>query len=969
MVQINFHKIEEEILKFWEKNKIFEKSLKKKSPKGDFIFYEGPPTANGTPHIGHALTRIYKDVVLRYRTMRGFRVPRKAGWDTQGLPVELEVERELKLKGKPEIETFGIEKFNARCRKSVWRYKDEWEKMTERIGFWLEMTKPYITYEKDYIETLWWIIERIWEKGLLYQDYKVVPYCPRCGTTLSSHELAQGYENIEEESVYLKFKIANLKLKRPTYLLVWTTTPWTLAGNVALAINKNVYYVKILKNNEYWILAKERLGVVERPFEIVDEFPGEKLLGTRYEPLFEFVHPKKPSWFVIHGDFVSIEDGTGIVHIAPAFGEEDMEAAKANNLEILVTVETDGKISPEIKPWAGKWVKDADPLIVEDLRRRGILVKREVIRHDYPFCWRCETPLIYYAKLSWFIKVSKVRDILIKNNETINWIPAHIKEGRFGQWLCGAKDWAISRERYWGTPLPIWECEGCGYRECIGSFKELGQRTRKKIPKNFDPHRPFIDSYTWACPRCARKMKRVPEVLDCWFDSGAMPFAQNPGFWKKLDEKQISTLIPYPADFICEAVDQTRGWFYSLLAISTLLGYGPSYQNVISLEHVLDAKGEKMSKSKGNVISAFEPIEKYGADSLRWYFYTVSGPGEAKAFNLNDLKKMASRILMLYNIFEFYKLYADKKYAPINLNANTASILDKWILAKLNLLIKEVSQKMDTYDITAAARILDGFIGDFSQWYLRRSRDRFSGEGGKVASQILGYVLINLVKLLAPFIPFTSEKLYLELARGKIKDSVHLEDWPEVSRRLINEEILSKMETVRGICEVGHALRARAGIKVRQPLKKLKIKNKKLKIGEEFIHLIKDELNVKEVEFTDKLPDGNGWIISEEAEIKLALSTKITPELKKQGLMRELTRYINALRKEAKLTKKDLVNVYFKTPSKELRDILVSEKKFFKSQTMTKDIIEKMPPNALAQKEFEIQGQKITMALGARHRP
>jgi isoleucyl-tRNA synthetase len=1016
---LNLPQIEEKILKFWEKKKIFEKSLKKKAVKGDFVFYEGPPTANGRPGIHHVLARIYKDIVCRYKTMRGYYVERKAGWDTHGLPVELEVEKEIGITGKPDIEKYGIDKFNQKCKESVWKYKKEWDELTKRIGFWIDLKHPYITYEKEYIETIWWIIEQIWQKGLLYQDYKVVPHCPRCGTTLSSHEVAQGYKNVEENSIYLKFKLKDSQNTQSpnypsTYFLVWTTTPWTLPGNVALAVNKNVHYVKILKNipresvplqrdlpksasnKEYWILAKDRLGVVPKPYEIIEEFLGEKLLGLEYEPLYEFIQPNKPAWFVIHGDFVSVEDGTGIVHIAPAFGEEDMEVGRQNNLPVLMTVEPDGKISPEIGPWAGMWVKDADPLIIKDLEERKILLGIEKIRHDYPFCWRCDTPLIYYAKPSWFIKMSepKIKQALIKNNQEINWVPEYIKDGRFGEWLKEIKDWAVSRERYWGTPLPIWECQSCNYRECVGSFEELSRRTGKKIPKNFDPHRPFIDEWAWQCPRCGGIMKRVPEVLDCWFDSGSMPFAQwHYPFENKTridtdwtqtnaeDSQRKSALSPrqsairsaswrrglnYPADFIAEGIDQTRGWFYTLLAISTLLERGTCYKNVICLGLVLDAKGQKMSKSRGNVIYPLEVINQYGADSLRWYLYTINQAGESKLFDIEGVKKVVQRFfLTLWNCFQFYELFTNCPRQSALSPHQSANVLDQWIITKLNLLIKTVTERLDKYDITGAAREIENFVNDLSLWYIRRSRDRL--KEAKESRQVLGYVLLTLAKLLAPFIPFLSEEIYQRMRSAhrfptnyefntniritNPKESVHLTDWPIFDEKAIDLKLIEEMESVRQICETGHRLRAEAKIKVRQPLPRLKIKNEKLKMAKELLDLVKDEINVKEIIFDPTIQE------------EIVLDTEITPELKEEGILRELIHQINFLRKEAKLTIKNKINLYYQTESTELKNIF---QKFFekiKEETISKNLIESESKKAKIKREVEIEGQKIILAL------
>lgn len=956
MKSFDLVKLEEKILEYWEKRKVFERTLKKKRIKGNFVFYEGPPTANGRPHIGHCLTRAFKDVILRYRTMSGFYVERKAGWDTQGLPVEIEVEKELGLNGKTEIEKFGVKNFNEKCKESVWKYKKDWEEMTKRIGFWLDLKNPYITYEKEYIETIWWIIKRIWEKGLLYQDFKVVPHCPRCGTTLSSHEVAQGYKSVEEDSIYLKFRVKDKRNKYPLFFLVWTTTPWTLPANVALAINKNVYYVKVLKDNEEYILARDRLNVIEKPFEIVDEFLGEELLGLKYQPLYEFIQPDKPAYYVVDGDFVTTEEGTGIVHIAPAFGEDDLNVGKKNNLPILFTVKLNGKISSEIGKWANMWIKDADPLIIEDLKKRNILFKKEKIKHDYPFCWRCHTPLIYYAKPSWFIQVSKIKKELIENNQRINWIPGHIKNGRFGQWLNEIKDWAISRERYWGTPLPIWECENCNYRECIGSFKELEKKTKKKLDRNFDPHRPFVDEITWKCPYCGGVMKRVPEVLDCWFDSGAMPYAQRHWpfeqvrNWKEKGKilNELIKKIPYPADFICEAIDQTRGWFYSLLAISTLLGLESPYKNVICVGLVLDEKGQKMSKSKGNIIDPFKVIEKFGADVLRWYFYIVNQPGENKLFNLEELIKVKQKFFFtIENIFNFYKTYNCER---VKYSFKSKNILDRWIIARLNFIIEEITERMNKYDIIGSARTIAEFIDDISLWYLRRSRERLKLKD-KNAAGTLGFVLFNLAKLMAPFTPFFSENLYLNLKHKKI--SVHLENWPEVDKKRIDKELLKNMELVRKICKKAHSLRAKEKIKIRQPLQKLKIKNLRLKeaLNDDLLGLIKAEINVKEIVFD--------FSINDEIEI----DTKITPELEKEGFLREIIHQINLLRKNSNLTIREQADVYFETENKEIVELIKENEAFLKKKTLTRNFYQGKITEGVFSKEIKLNGNILKLSL------
>jgi isoleucyl-tRNA synthetase len=928
---LDFPQNEEKILQFWEKNRIFEKSLKKKSPKGNFVFYEGPPTANGRPGIHHVLSRSIKDIICRYKTMRGYRVLRKAGWDTHGIPVELEVEKALGFKTKPDIEKYGIGKFIKKCKESVWKYKDEWEKITKRMGFWLVLDCPYITYENDYIESLWWIIKQIWDKGLFYQDYKVVPYCPRCGTTLSSHEVALGYQRVKEPAIYLKFKIKEPfgKTQGPNdkmYLLVWTTTPWTLSANVAIAIKPDLTYVKVKFDDNYLILAKDRLEVLGIGYEVVEEFKGKDLLGLEYEPLYNFVKAEKKVHFVIAGDFVSAEEGTGLVHIAPAFGEDDMNVSKKNDLPILMTLDDEGKFT--VGTWQGRFAKDVDPEIIEDLKKRKILWKTETYEHDYPFCWRCNSPLLYYATTSWFIKIKKIQDDLLKNNQEINWIPAHLKEGRFGEWLKDIKDWAFSRQRYWGTPLPIWQCEKCKEKMIIGSLKELEKLSIDgKLPLDedgkLDLHRPYIDEIRIRCGKCKGVASRVPEVADVWFDSGAMPFAQYhwPFENKKLQAEQ------YPADFIAEGMDQTRGWFYTLLAISTLLGKGPSYKNVISHGLVLDEKGKKMSKSLGNIVDPWEVINKYGIDALRWYFYTVNQAGEPKLFALKDIEERFRKFIStLYNTLAFFLIYGDKKIAEIK-PRKVGNVLDKWSLSKLNNLIKETTEKLDKYDIITATRAIELFVEDLSNWYVRRSRKRFSKFEDKkdyqTACQVLHGVILDLSKIVAPFIPFLADYLYKELKPSFVKasadKSVHLEDWPKANEKSISKELEEQMKKAREICSLALEKRAKAKIKVRQPLQRLTVNNKQL--TEELLDLIKDEVNVKEIVFGKTIE----------------LDTKITPELKEEGLVREFIRQIQEIRKKTGLVPKDKIIVYFS--DKGLEKIVEKNKEFIKKQVIAKDLI------------------------------
>jgi isoleucyl-tRNA synthetase len=1158
-MEVDFPDLEKKILKYWQQNRIFEKSIIRRKKAPNFVFYEGPPTANARPGIHHVLSRVFKDIICRYKTMRGFKVLRKAGWDTHGLPVELEIEKKLGLKNKKDIEKYGIAKFNKKCKESVWNYKKDWEKLTERIGFWLDLENPYITYTPDYIETVWWIIAEIWRKGLLYQDYKVVPYCPRCGTSLSSHEVAQGYERIKEPAIFVKFKILDLKFQN-TYFLIWTTTPWTLPGNVAVAVNPQFIYAKIKIGNEYLILAKERIKSSGLEGELIQEFKGKDLIGIKYQPpfdLFTSKHKSEKIYEVIATDFVSLEEGTGLVHIAPAFGEDDMIVGKENDLPMILNVDEEGKFREEVKSWAGMFVKEADPLIIEDLKQKSLLFKKELYEHDYPFCWRCHSPLLYYAKESWFINMQKVKKELIGNNQKINWIPSHLKEGRFGEWLREIKDWAFSRERYWGTPLPIWKCKKCGNVESVGSLKDLlsqkfsknsyfvlrhGESLRnqkdisacwpekkrfpltkkgeqevrivaeklkdkkidfifssdllrtkqtaeivgkklglkikfekrlrevnvgilngkpiketgkfwgkerklspleyykkrfqiappkgenytdiekrlsnfikemekkyqgknilivshqrpitllekiiygynfnefveiilgkkeiktgelknlefKNLPYNenmeLDFHRPYVDGVKFYCKKCENLMEKVPEVIDCWFDSGSMPFAQY--HYPFENEKIIDQRIQFPADYISEAIDQTRGWFYTLLAIATLLDFGTPYKNVISLGHVLDEKGEKMSKSKGNVVNPWYILEKYGSDSTRWYFYTVNQPGDSKLFSERDVDGALKRFIMiLWNCLVFYETYRKEKKTESyyktfrKLAIKKLDTLDKWIISRLHNLISEVSNNLDNYDVVSSARSIENFvIDDFSQWYIRRSRRRFqkpeSKKGFENASKTLGYVLFELSILCAPFIPFLSEEIYKNLQNKA--NSVHLADWPKISKKSIDEKLEKKMEKVREIVTLVLAERAKSGIKVRQPLNELQITNYELKNEKELLELIKEEVNIKKITF--------GRV--------LKLDTKITSGLKEEGTIREVIRHIQEMRKKANLKPKDKILVRYSTSSN-LKKILEKNKKNILKEGKIKDfkLREKKKQLFDIEKEFEISQQKLWLGI------
>ncbi|MCX6806950.1 MAG: isoleucine--tRNA ligase [Candidatus Berkelbacteria bacterium] len=942
----DFPENEEKILKFWRKKKIFEKSLKKgeKSPK--FIFFEGPPYANARPGIHHVLARSYKDIIVRYKTMIGLKVERKAGWDTHGLPVEMEVEKKLGIKSKPEIEKIGIEKFITSCRDNIFTYKKQWEETTKRIGYWLDLDNAYVTCTNEYIESVWWILKQIWDKGLIYQDYKVVPYCPRCGTSLSDHEVAQGYKDTKDKSIYVKFKIRSSKFK-DSFLLVWTTTPWTLPGNVALAINPNIKYVEIRIDNQHLILAKERLKIFDKKYKTIHEIEGKDLIGVKYEPLYNLKSQisNLKSYKVVSGDFVSTKEGTGIVHIAPAFGADDLELAKRENLPVIVNVDEQGKFKKEVESLANKYILDANPIIINDLIKRKLLFKEEIISHSYPYCWRCDTALMYYAKNSWYIKTTTIKNKMLDNNEKINWVPNYIKYGRFGNWLKENVDWAISRERFWGTPLPFWQCNKCKHTVCIGSIEELkskGKRGKVVVRDLKDLHKPYIDEVIIECDKCGHEMRRVPEVLDVWFDSGAMPYAQ----WHypfenkdKIDKKKA-----FPADFIAEGIDQTRGWFYTLLAISSLLDLGPAYKNVISLGLVLDKKGQKMSKSRGNAVWSEEVIPKYGADAVRLYFY-LAPQGETFRFIEKDLAEVFRKfIFTMYNSFIFYKTYLPKNFKP-NTSFESKDILDHWIISELNQVIGKITQNLEEYEVTKAARILYNFvIEDLSNWYIRRSRKRETEE----FYQTLYYVLNTVVKLSAPFVPFISESVYQELMNSK--ESVHLEEWPKSDIKLINNNLNRQMDIVRRICELGLSIRAERKIKVRQPLQELRIEDRGLlaphssksevgRLERELLDLIKYELNVKEVKGLEggkakKL--GKEWAVKEESGIKIALNTKITPQLQQEGTVRDIVRHIQELRRKHGFKAIERVSIFWQTNDRGLLGIMHKFTTIIEKETRSK---------------------------------
>ncbi len=864
--KVDFVKLEEGILEFWQKENTFRKSiaLRKSAPR--FVFHEGPPTANGKPGIHHVLGRVYKDTIPRYQTMKGKFVLRKGGWDCHGLPVEIEVEKELGFtgRGKQAIEEYGVAEFNAVCRESVLRYVREWTRLSDRIAFWIDMDDPYITMTNEYIESVWWILKQIWNKDMIYQGYKVVPYCARCGTPLSSHEVALGYEEVEDPSIFVKFPLRD---QPGVYFLVWTTTPWTLPGNVALAVNPEIQYVMVEQGDERLILARERLAEsLQGEYKVIRELRAKDLVGSHYHPLYTFLPVAQDYCYVLEGDFVTTEEGTGIVHIAPAFGAEDLEVGKEHDLPVLQTVDLEGKFIDAVTPWRGLWVKDADPLISEELEKRGLMYRTGRYLHIYPFCWRCDTPLLYYAKTTWYIETTRMKNELIANNKKINWYPSHIRDGRFGDWLENNVDWALGRDRYWGTPLPVWRCPSCGHQECIGSVAELAEKAGAgNLPQPLDLHRPYIDVVTYPCPECGAEMQRVPEVIDCWFDSGAMPVAQ----WHYPFENREMFADQFPADFICEAIDQTRGWFYSLHAISTMLFNEPCYLNCICHGHVLDAEGAKMSKSKGNVVDPWEVINVHGADAVRWYFYTATPPEFPRRFSA-DLVGEAVRkfMLTLWNTYSFFVTYANiDQFNSLEhqMPLEQRSLLDRWVLSELHSLVHVVDEGLSQYDMTGPTRRVQEFVDNLSNWYVRRSRRRFwksEEDADKVAAYLTLYeCLATLSKLLAPFLPFLAEEMYQNLVRRvdtTAPESVHLADYPQANRALVDEKLMEDTRLVMRLVSLGHGARNQANIKVRQPLTEALVivrTPEERKSLEKLADQMVSELNVKSLGFADQPSD------------------------------------------------------------------------------------------------------------------
>ena len=1030
--KVNFVQLEEDILRFWREQGIFDKSIVIREKGPHYTFYEGPPTANGSPGVHHVLSRLYKDAVCRYKTMKGHHVPRKAGWDTHGLPVELEVESSLALTSKAQIEEYGVARFNDHCRQSAFKYIKEWEVMTARLGYWLDMEHPYITLDNSYIESCWWITKQLWDKGLIYQGYKVTPHCPRCGTSLSSHEVALGYKDAGDPSVYIKFRVEpspmpetakqkrlyELSRGKATYLLAWTTTPWTLPGNTALAVASDADYTLLEVGDEYLILADALRGKVGLgDCKVVEMLKGSDLAtitGVKYEPLYdphqfdverrriEFINEdrvlgspqlklqklgegEKLTYKVIAADFVSLEEGTGIVHVAPAFGEVDFKVGMHPDycLDFVQPVDLQGNITGTY-PFAGKFVKDADSLIINDLKSRGLLHRSEKITHTYPFCWRCESPLLYYAKEAWYIKTTATKDRLIRGNQEIDWYPEYIKYGRFGDWLENNVDWAFSRERYWGTPLNIWRCSLCDSYECVGGLDEL--RTRpglSGLTEDLDLHRPYVDEITFSCPKCKGRMQRVPEVIDCWFDSGAMPVAQ----WHYPFENEDKFQQNFPADFICEAVDQTRGWFYSLHAISTLLFNRPCFKNVICLGHVVDAQGEKMSKSKGNVIDPWAVINNYGADAIRWYML-VSTPGEDNhRFSTKMLEETVRKFLLtLWNTYSFFILYAKvDRFVPEPLMAENAHgkafrEMDYWIISELNRLVREVNKSMDSYNLTSATRRIEEFVDNLSNWYVRRNRRRFwksESDADKLAAYTALYqCLVTLSQLLAPFVPFVAEELYQNLCRSvnsQAGESVHLTDFPVADEAKIDDRLNSAVELAMRVSSLGRAARAKAGIKVRQPLAKAVVKvgtEEEKEALEKLAAEVTEEINVKQLivlseekergEFPSNMPD---YSIADDTRYWVAIGTELRPELIAEGVSRELVRHLQNMRRNARFDITDHIITYYQTEEPLISQVMRTFANYIKQETLSDELIDTLSPDQTYGEKHRIANGEVSLAI------
>jgi isoleucyl-tRNA synthetase len=1015
--KVSFVQLEEGILRFWKERGIFTKSIAIREAGPHYTFYEGPPTANGSPGVHHVLPRVYKDAVCRYKTMKGYHVPRKGGWDTHGLPVELEVESSLALSSKGQIEEYGVARFNEHCRQSVLKYIKQWEAATERLGYWLDMEHAYITLDNSYIESCWWITKQLWDKGLIYQGYKVTPHCPRCGTSLSSHEVAQGYrDDAEDPSVYIKFRVAVDTVKqgsrfdslfwrscvpgKPVFLLAWTTTPWTLPGNTALAVAADAKYSVMEGEQDYLILARVLVErVMLKGYNESAVVSGADLAGLEYEPLFnphdfgaqrlrlptlrEEGTEKALTYRVVNGDFVSLDEGTGVVHVAPAFGEIDFEIGMRAGLDFVQPVDLEGKVTGTYA-FAGRFVKEADPFVLDDLRSRGLLYRSDKIVHTYPFCWRCDTPLIYYAKPAWYIKTTAVKAELVAGNVEINWYPDYIKRGRFGDWLENNVDWAFSRERYWGTPLNIWRCSSCDNCACIGGVAELrAQHGLSALPEHLDLHRPYVDEATFACSQCGGRMQRVPEVIDCWFDSGAMPVAQ----WHYPFENRDSFERNFPADFICEAIDQTRGWFYSLHAISVMLFNRPCFKNVICLGHVVDAEGEKMSKSKGNMVDHWAVINNYGADALRWYML-ASIPGEDNhRFSTKTLEEtMRKFLLTLWNTYSFFTLYANidcfvpGSPAAENVHPESLTELDRWIISELNRLVREVTVSMDSYNLTSATRRIEGFVDDLSNWYVRRNRRRFwKGENDtdKMAAHTTLYqCLVTLSQLVAPFVPFVAEELYQNLCRcdgRQAVESVHLSDFPVADEARINDRLDSEVELAMKICSLGRAARAKARIKVRQPLVKavVGVESKEEKRAlERLTTEVMEEVNVKRlvvlVESKDReefLSSMRDYCVAGDARYWVAVGTELPPDLIAEGISRELVRHLQNMRRNAGFDITDHIITYYQANEPLIGRVVREFADYIKRETLSEDLIDGASPDGTYREEHRIASSEVSLAI------
>jgi len=892
--------MEHEVFNTWKEKDIIKKSLNSNQGKRHFTFYDGPPTANGMPHAGHILTRVMKDIIPRYKVMKGYRVIRKAGWDTQGLPVELEIEKKLGISGKAQIEEYGVEKFIKECRESVFQYVNVWEEMTNKVGYWVDMDDPYITYENKYIESIWWCIKELWKKGLLYEGHKVMPYCPRCGTALSSHEVAQGYKDVKDLTCVAKFKVedgqklGDYAFEPNTYILAWTTTPWTLPSNLALCLNKSYDYVLVKANigeeeapkYENYILAKELLEAVlkETPYDIVKEFKGEELLGTKYEQLMPFAKPDGKAFVVIHGDYVNLEDGTGIVHIAPAYGEDDSLVSKQNGIAFVNLVDKTGKFVEEVEPWAGRFVRDCNEDICKWLAEQNKLFSKEKHLHSYPHCWRCDTPLLYYPKESWFVRMTSLRDNLIANNNKVNWYPETIKTGRFGKFLENVIDWGISRDRYWGTPLPVWQCE-CGHQECVGSIEEL-KKMAVDCPEDIELHKPYIDAVHLKCPECGKEMTRFKEVIDVWFDSGSMPFAQ----WHYPFENKEMFENNFPAQFISEAIDQTRGWFYTLTALGTALFDKTPFENCIVLGHVLDGKGQKMSKSKKNGVDPLVLLDSVGADATRWYFYTGCMPWLSSRLSIENVQESQRGFLStLWNVYSFYVLYAEiDKFNPLEYkDFKITNVMDKWIISKLNTLIKDVEDKLEHYDITNAGLAIESFTDELSNWYVRRNRERFWAQelnNEKIGAYVTLYkVLTTLVKVAAPFVPFITDSIYQNLVVGldnSAPESVHLCTWPEVDETAIDKDLEAEMDLAYRLVKLGRSARNSANIKNRQPLSEILISTDSL--PKYYEDIVKEELNIKKIELGAEMAEYVNFEIKPNLPVLGKEYGKLIPKIKEE---------------------------------------------------------------------------------------